>query len=66
MMMTLGVPKWFSWLSVPLLISAQVMISRFVDSSPVSGSALTAWSLLGILSPPLSLSLSAPPPSQNK
>ena len=33
-----------------------------VRSSPASGSVLSAWSLLGILSPTLSLSLSAPPP----
>ena len=30
--------------------SAQAMISQFVGSSPKSGSALTTWSLLGILS----------------
>ena len=52
-------PGWLSQLSVGrLLISAQVMISRFVASSPVSGSMLTAWSLLGILSFPFSV----PPP----
>ena len=34
-----------------LLISAQVMISRFVRLSPESGSVLTVWSLFGILSP---------------
>ena len=34
-------------------ISAQVMISQFVGSSPTSGSVLTAWSLLGILPPSL-------------
>ena len=45
---------WFSWLGVPLLILAQVMISLFVASSPVSGSALTAQTLLEILSLPLS------------
>ena len=38
-----------------LVISAQVMISRFVSSRPKLGSALTVQSLLGILS--LSLSL---------
>ena len=48
-------------------VLAQVVISLFVSSSPSSGSALTVWSLLGILS----LSLSAPPTralslSQNK
>ena len=37
---------------------AQVMVSWFVSSSPMLGSALTVQSLLGILSP----SLSAPPP----
>ena len=36
------------------LISAQVVISRFVGSSPMLGSALAARSLLGILSPYLS------------
>ena len=54
-----GVPGWLSQLSILLLISAQVMISRFVSSSPESGSVLTVWSLLGIS---LSLPLSAPPP----
>ena len=44
-----------SSVGVQLLISAQVMVSRFVRSSPASGSMLTAWSLLGILSVPLSL-----------
>ena len=34
-----------------------VVISRLVRSSPTSGSALTAWSLLGILFLPLSLPL---------
>ena len=37
---------------------AQVMISGSVSLSPASGSVLTAWSLLQILSP----SLSALPP----
>ena len=41
--------------SVKHLTSAQVMISQFVGLSPVSGSVLTAQSLLGILSLPLSL-----------
>ena len=50
-----GAPGWHSWLSVRLLISAQVMSSRFVSSSP----SLSAQSLFGILSLPLSLS--APP-----
>ena len=58
-------------MSVQLLILAQVMISRFVSSSPTGGSVQKVWNLLGMLS--LSLSLSAPPPlmlsvslSQNK
>ena len=42
---------------VKLPTSAQVMISRFMSSSPASGSALMKQSLLQILSP----SLSAPP-----
>ena len=41
-------------MNVRPLISAQVMTSRFVGSSPTSGSLLTAWSLLGILSLPFS------------
>ena len=53
-----GAPEYFSWLSIQLLISAQVMISWFVSSSPALGSMLTAWGLLGFLSP----SLSAPYP----
>ena len=44
----LGVPGWPSHLSICLLISAQVMTSRFGSSSPVS-----AWNLLGIPSLPL-------------
>ena len=43
-------PGWLSWLSVQLLLLAQVMISRIVGLSPVLGSQLTAWSMLGILS----------------
>ena len=50
-------PGWHSPLSVQRLISAEVMISGFMSLSPVSGSALTVQSLLGILS----LLLSAPP-----
>ena len=45
--------------SVKCLTSAQVMISRFMGSSPVSGSLLSAWSLEPV-SDPLSPSLSAP------
>ena len=37
--------------------SALLMISWFMSSSPPSGCVLTVWSLLGILSPPLSLPL---------
>ena len=54
-----GTPGWLSRLSDQLLTPAQVMISRFVGSSPASGSALTVWSLLLILS--LSLSLCPSP-----
>ena len=43
------VPGWLSLLSVWLLISAQVMISWFVGSSPVLGSVLTAQ-ILSLLS----------------
>ena len=46
------------------MISAQVTISQFMGSSPTSGSALTVWSLLGILS--LSLSLPLPPKNKEK
>ena len=45
------------WLSIWLLVSAQIMISWFINLSPTSGSVLTAQSLLGILSLPLSLPL---------
>ena len=48
-------PGWLRWLSIQLLISAQVMISWFMSSSPASGCALTVRSLLEILSLPLSL-----------
>ena len=42
---------------VKCLTLAQVMISQFVSSSPLSGSLLSAQSLLCILCPPLSLPL---------
>ena len=42
--------------NIPPLISALVMISRLIRICPTSGSALTAQSLLGILSLPLFLS----------
>ena len=48
-----------SWLSIRLLISAQIMISQFMSSSRTSDSALMVQSPLGILS--LSPPLSAPP-----
>ena len=55
---TLEVPGWLSWLSVQLLISAQVAVSHFMSLSPASDSGLTVQSLLGIfLSPSLSLPL---------
>ena len=47
--------------SVKCVTAAQVMILRFVGSSPAPGSVRTAWSLLRILSP----SLSAPSPSRS-
>ena len=53
-----GAPGWLIQLNVQLLILAQVMISQFVSFSPKLVSVLTAWSLLGILSLPLSVSLS--------
>ena len=43
------------------LISAQVMISQFVSSSPTSGSVLIAWSMEPALDS-VSPSLSVPPP----
>ena len=54
---------WGTWVahSVEHLTSAQVMISGFVGSSSVSGSALTAQSLEPA-SDSVSSSLSAPPP----
>ena len=64
-----GAPRWLRWLKHLGLDFGDVMISRFMTLSPVLGSALTAWSLLGILSLPLSLSLSLCPClslSQNK
>ena len=59
-----GASGWLSRLSVQLLISAQAMISLLWECAPASGSALSAWSLLGTLSLlSLCLSLSS---SQNK
>ena len=54
-MLALGMPRWFSWLRIRLLISVQVMILWFMRSSPVSGSVLTMQGLPGILALPLSL-----------
>ena len=44
-----GAPGWLSWLSIRLLIWAQVMISRSWDRAP-RWTPSRAWSLLGILS----------------
>ena len=57
-----------AWVAQPVKrpTSAQVTISRFVGSSPTSGSVPTAQSLepaLDSVSPSLSLYLSAPPPT---
>ena len=54
---------WGAWVaqSVKRPTSAQVMISRFVSSSPASGSVLTAQSLEPV-SDSVSPSLSDPPP----
>ena len=52
-----GVPGLLNQLSLPLLVSDQIMISWFVSVSPASGSVLTVWSLFGILFLPFSLSL---------
>ena len=43
--------------SVKCLTLAQIIISQFVGSDAMSGSVLTAWSLLQILCLPLSLAL---------
>ena len=57
----LNIECWGTWVaqSVKHPTSAQVMISRFVSSSPTSGSVLTAWSLepASVLCLLLSLSL---------
>ena len=50
----LGVPGWIRWLSIQLLISAQVVISWFMGLSPTLGSVLTVQSLVEIF--PLSVS----------
>ena len=53
-----GAPGWLSWFKH--LTSTQVMISRFVSSSPTSGSVLTVQTLEPA-SDSVSPSLSAPP-----
>ena len=50
----LGAPGWLIWLSTPLLVLAQVMISWFVGSNSMLGSALT---VLGIHSLALALKI---------
>ena len=50
-----GCPGWLCQLSIQLSVSAQVVISQLVGSSPTRGSVLPVRSLLGILSLPLSL-----------
>ena len=53
---------WGTWVTQPVkrLTLAQVMILRFVSSSPALGSVLTAWSLEPALES-VTPSLSAPP-----
>ena len=55
-----GEPGWLSQLSVQLLMSAQVVISRSMSSSPMSGPVLIARSLEPA-SDSVSPSLSVPP-----
>ena len=48
-----GAPGWLRWLSVRLLISAELMISRFVSSSlHLTVSAEPSWDSLSPLSAP--------------
>ena len=61
----LGGGAWVAQ-SVKRLSSAQVVISRFMGSSPTSGSMLTAQSLLQILCPSPAPSLEAPPLKNTK
>ena len=42
-----GAPGWLSWLSIQLLVLAQVMISQFMGLSPASGSVLNTCSESG-------------------
>ena len=48
-MLALGAPGWLSQLSIRLLISAQAMISQFMESSPMSGSATLSLSASPLL-----------------
>ena len=61
-----GAPGWLSWFGIQLLIWALVVLSRFLSSSPASGSAQSTQSLLGVLSAPPLLSLSLSLPKINK
>ena len=62
-----GPPGWLRWLNVQLLAPAQVMIIRFMSSSPCVGlcvGSVVCWDSLSLSAPPLhTLSLSR---SQNK
>ena len=42
---SIGVPGWLSWLSIRLLVLAEVMVSFAVGSSPVLGPLLSRFSL---------------------
>ena len=58
-----GALEWCSWLSVQLLVLAQVVISKDCEMEPCIGLFSSAWSQFRILSPspfplPLLLSLS--------
>ena len=48
---TFGVPGWHSWLSVQLLVSAQVMVSGSGDQA-LHWALHSSWSLLKMFSPP--------------
>ena len=51
-------PGRLNWLSIWLLVSAQVMVSQVTRSNPASGSVLTVQTLLGLPSLAFSLYLS--------
>ena len=55
-----GAHRWLIQLNVGPLIMAQVMISQFLGSSPVLGSMGIVWSLLEIVSLPLTHSCECP------